>query len=189
MQCLSACRRACWQVRMCSGISSLKRSNRGKLLLRWSLWRLDLHVHRSFKATVNESHLFISPERICNFGSGAYSVAAFVKNLLVWILWILISPEMTVAVICSYLRWAHGGSTGFFFFFEIKMIILSCISAIRLQWFWIITGLLRCSGGPVALRMRRYAIKEWILYFMLDLSRLFSSFKDVMHNCIFFLCF
>lgn len=57
--------------------------NRTKLSPRRSQWRADLHIHLSFKATVNESHLIISPERIYNFGRGAYSIAAFVKNLSV----------------------------------------------------------------------------------------------------------
>lgn len=61
------------------GISSQNRSNRGKLLPSGSQRRADLRIRFSFKTTVNESNLIISPERICNCVELGYGLAALLK--------------------------------------------------------------------------------------------------------------
>lgn len=111
MQCVHVC--WCVWLQVCFGISLKNQSNREKLLPSRSQRRADLHMHLSFKTTVNESHLIISPERICNSVGLDYGIAAFVKNLWVWIPWIVIPPEMRVDSIWSWLRRAQRGSTGF----------------------------------------------------------------------------
>ena len=131
------------QVWMCFGISLQKQSFRTELLPCRSQWRSDLHRHLSFKTAVSESHLIISPGRIHNFSRLDYSTAGFVKSHLMWILWILIPPEMRVAVICSWLRWVHGGATGFL---NDNVVVHLCHAiAVALKHF----RLLSCSGGPI----------------------------------------
>lgn len=99
-----------------------------------------LLMHLSFTTVVRESHLIISLERTRNFGGFEYSTAAFVKDLLEWIQWILISPEVSIAVICSLLRRVHGG------FLNDNIVMHQCHTiALALKHY----RLLRCSSGPI----------------------------------------